>query len=137
VNSNTPWISRNPALEMILFYGLGFIALFVFFIMPGSKVAMWLFVFAGVLDAGHGYITAFRSFYHSNRSFQKKAMAALVLVFLISTLLFYFHVPYLWTCLIYFTFYHHLKQNIGITKIYGRLVGLKARAFKSCFCFLS
>jgi len=117
---------------MILFYGLGFIALFVFFIMPGSKVAMWLFVFAGVLDAGHGYITAFRSFYHSNRSFQKKAMAALVLVFLISTLLFYFHVPYLWTCLIYFTFYHHLKQNIGITKIYGRLVGLKNTLEEHC-----
>ncbi len=117
---------------MILFYALGFIALFVFFIMPESKAAMWLFVFAGVLDAGHGYITVFRAFYHSNRSFQKKAMAALVLVFLISTLLFYFHVPYLWTCLIYFTFYHHLKQNIGITKIYGRLVGLKNTVEEHC-----
>lgn len=119
--TNRAWISKNPSLEMISFYAVGLIALFIFFFLPDSKISVALFIFAGVLDAGHGYITAFRSFSHSDRSFQKKAMALLIFIFLLSVLLFYLHVPYLWTFLVYFTFYHHQKQNIGITKIYGRL----------------
>ena len=71
------------------------------------------------LDSGHAYTTIFRTILHEKKEFRVRSYYRLLLFILVIIFLWQvFKIPYLFSMVIYFTFFHYLRQNYGILKWY-------------------
>lgn len=86
-----------------------------------SIVAVFVFVF---LDIGHAYSTLLRT-YLNKSEFAIKPIAIPILFFLTTFIYNILGLPYFWTIIIFYTFFHHMRQNYGIFKWNCYLEGYK------------
>ena len=71
------------------------------------------------LDSGHAYTTIFRTVFHEKKEYRLGLYYRLLLIVLVVVFLWQvLKIPYLFSMVIYFTFFHYLRQNYGILKWY-------------------
>lgn len=71
------------------------------------------------IDMGHAYATVFRTYFRKNEIQNVKYWVYPVIVFIFMFCWAYFGIPYLWSFLLYFTFFHHIRQYYGISAWYA------------------
>jgi len=118
------WISGNRNIDILVFHLSGLIGL-VFFILIGQNNLSFIlygFLITQFLDAGHNYITAWRTFILRVNLWERINYFLLFLFcFLIILLWVYLKIPEFWTFFLYFTFLHHIRQYYGICRWYQKL----------------
>ncbi|MGZ3744214.1 MAG: hypothetical protein ACXWRE_06580 [Pseudobdellovibrionaceae bacterium] len=108
----------------LLAQGLPLLALFPFLFPQAEQsiLAPFIFFIAIILsDNGHIFVTAFKIF-SPHRSRQEKIKFSLIIAgsISLSTLWLGLQIPYFWSFFLYFTAFHHLKQNLGLFKWLAR-----------------
>lgn len=123
------WILGNLGKDFLGILLPGFVGIvlsFVLFGLQNDSDRTWFtigsFVIFGVIDAGHVYLTMWRTWLYEvewKSSFLNWLVPSSIA--LIMAMWIYFGVPYLWRFTLYFTVYHHIRQFYGIQKWYQHL----------------
>ena len=132
------WILHKGRWDVSIFYAF---PLFVFLLMSLIQQETFLFaaavfLFLTVIDAGHVYATVFRSAFHSQKKSRKKFLMIFFGVLGAGCLWLLAGWPGFFEFVLYFTFYHNLRQLSGINSWYQKISN--ERALKDhCFIYLS
>lgn len=118
------WIFKSHWQDFLKLYlpGIGGVALLEL-LQPGAEVpiAFYFLVFY-FLDAGHVYTTLWRTLF--NKSELKReplTWQVPVVILLLTTMWLLLKIPYFWSFVVYYTFYHNLRQGWGIVRWYEKL----------------
>lgn len=118
------WILGSKAKDIFFFYvlALGLSSVY-WFSTPKGVVATALFLFIVVfVDSAHVYSTFWRTYaLKEERSSSQSYWIVPTLVFLGALIWAVLKVPYFWAMVVYFTYFHHLRQGQGITKWYMKI----------------
>jgi len=118
------WISGSRKLDIGILGFSGLIGLFLYEIVKGNTLALIIygFILTQFFDAGHNYVTFWRTFFKRATS---KDKIYFLLLFLFCFLVIYswlaLKIPYFWAFFLYFTFFHHIRQYYGISRWYQKL----------------
>lgn len=113
---------------------LGLALSFSPFLEASSFSVLYFFIAVVICDNGHIFLTNLRLFTKQRPRKDKLKFAFItILSVAIAALWMYFKVPYLWSFFIYFTAFHHLKQNVGILKWFQKSEG--ADKFEIFLCY--
>lgn len=118
------WILETPLREFFYLYLPGLLSVLLAIFSPnlGEDSLFYGLLAMGIIDSGHVYTTAWRTWFHGD---EVKTSAGFWLFplgfFLFFSLWFYSHAPYLWAFVVYATLYHHTRQVYGFSKWYQKL----------------
>ena len=118
------WILKNARYDYWLILFPGFLILpFIPFMTSEESITFLIlgfFAFA-IADSGHVYTTAWRV--ATEKGIYAKLITYLVPVgvFALFFCWYYFKIPLLWSFVVYATFFHHIRQFYGISRMYQRL----------------
>ncbi len=119
------WIFNSFTKDFFALWGLAFPLIALLTFAPQGRawglLALVAYVF---IDSGHAYATAFRTYFDKKILFSNPLYLWIpILCFLAFFSWAYFGVPYLWSFVLYATFYHNTRQHYGIVKWYEKLNG--------------
>ena len=127
------WIFKSFSKDFLALWGLALLLFFVFHPAFVSAAGMWILVAALliIVDSGHAYATLFRTYFDkevmkNSPQFYWIPIGCFLGMFVWAFL----GLPYFWTFVIYFTFYHNVKQHFGITAWYAKLNNCKLKELK-------
>jgi hypothetical protein len=106
--------------DLTQFYLPSFIFLIAFSIPNFLNFPFITFFVFIILDIGHAYSTLLRTYLQKNKPNDKPVLIP-TLFFFGAFLYCYLGLPNFWTCIIYFTFFHHMRQNYGVFRWYAYL----------------
>lgn len=130
------WILNSWKKDALFIFLSGPLALMILSLL-GNAAAGFALLGIIFLDSGHAYTTIFRTVLHENKDYRLvKYYWILGLVFLLLLLWQFLKVPYLFSMVVYFTFFHYMRQNFGILKWY-ELKNQQLLKGSSCFLYLS
>ncbi len=117
------WIFNSFIKDFAVLWGAAFPLILLLMYTPQGKawglLALIGYVF---IDSGHAYATAFRTYFKKNVFFSSPLYFSVpALCFFIFFCWAYFGLPYLWSFVLYATFYHNTRQHYGILKWYEKL----------------
>ncbi len=117
------WIFNSFIKDFAVLWGAAFPLILLLMYTPQGKawglLALVAYVF---IDSGHAYATAFRTYFKKNIVFSSPLYLSVpLLCFLIFFSWAYLGVPYLWSFVLYATFYHNTRQHYGILKWYEKI----------------
>ncbi len=118
------WILGSFRKEFLYLYFPGLLSSAVAIFYPGLGESSLLYgiLAMGIIDSGHVYTTAWRTWLHPEEVRSSSAYWFFPLLFFSLFFgWFYFSAPYLWAFVVYATFYHHIRQVYGFTKWYQKL----------------
>ncbi len=118
------WILSTPQREFSYLYAPGLLAVTVSLIWPDldDESLLYGILAIGIIDSGHVYTTAWRTWLHPEEVKSRASYWIFPIFFCVFfTLWFYLKIPYLWTFVVYATFYHHARQIYGFSKWYQKL----------------
>lgn len=102
--------------------GLMAVEVAIFFPTLGESSLIYGLLAMGIIDSGHVYTTAWRTWLHPDEVKSSKAYWIYPLIFFsVFFSWFYFSLPYLWAFVVYATLYHHVRQVYGFSKWYQKL----------------
>lgn len=130
------WINKYPKLESFFLYGISFILMLLFFLNINTQFSLFFFSAAAILDSGHVYLTFYRVITHSENRKRIYLIGLFIGLLVLTIILFALQIPKFWTFFVYFTFFHHLKQNIGLMRIYSSIIKLKWKLEENLAQFL-
>lgn len=118
------WILGNSRRELFYIYLPGLVSVALAMLWPelGEESLLYGILAMGIIDSGHVYTTAWRTWLHGD---EVKTSASYwyfpLFFFSFFTMWFYLEVPYLWAFVVYATLYHHSRQVYGFSKWYQKL----------------
>ena len=117
------WIFKDFSTDFAALWAVGFPLILLLMFSPHERawglLALIGYVF---IDSGHAYVTALRTYFQKNILLSNPRFILVpTLCFLVFFLWAYFGQPYLWSFVIYATFYHNTRQHYGILKWYEKL----------------
>lgn len=118
------WILGSKSKDIFFFYALAIgLSSIYWFSTPKGFLATALFLFIVVfVDAAHVYSTFWRTYaLKEERTASRAYWLVPALVFLSTLIWAVLKVPYLWAMVVYFTYFHHLRQIQGISKWYMKI----------------
>ncbi len=114
--------------------GLGFS--FTPILAASAFSALYFFIALILCDNGHVILTGLRLFRGERPRSEKIKFGLITLSFILVTgLWLYFRIPYLWSIFVYFTVFHHLRQNVGVLKWFQR--SETKNPLEVYFCYVS
>jgi hypothetical protein len=118
------WIFKSHWQDFIKLYLPGILGVLLLeFLNPGDEVpvAFYFFVFY-FLDAGHVYTTLWRTMFNPTE-FKREPLTWQVplVILLLTTIWLLLKIPYFWSFVVYYTFYHNLRQGWGIIRWYEKI----------------
>lgn len=118
------WIFGNLRKELLFLYVPGLIGILISSLdgMIGETSLVYGIFVTAVLDSGHVYTTFWRT--HFNPEEWRSSWAYFIappLIFLGFSAWYGYQLPYLWSFVVYASFYHHLRQAYGFSKWYQHL----------------
>lgn len=115
----THWFFGSWSNDFALLYGFGVVAILLSWVLEtqGYLFLLFAFIVQSIIDAGHAYTTGLIALNPRSPTFIRNLTLA-VLIFLFSFLWLSLQVPYFWSFVIYFTFFHHLRQFFGFYRLY-------------------
>jgi len=118
------WISGNRSLDILVFHLSGLIGLAFYMLLKQNNLLLifYIFLITQLFDAGHNYITIWRTFI-KRVNLMERFNYFLLFLFCFLIILFWliFRLPEFWTFFLYFTFFHHIRQYYGICRWYQKL----------------
>lgn len=118
------WILGSPVREFLSLYLPGLLGVVAAFLSPdlGDESLLYGIFAMGIIDSGHVYTTAWRTWLHPEEVRTSSGYWLFPLLFLaLFSVWFYLEIPYLWAFVVYATFYHHARQVYGFSKWYQKL----------------
>lgn len=118
------WILGSFRKEASVFYLPGLVSIVVacFFPNLGETSLLFGLLATAIIDSGHVYTTAWRTFFHPEERNSSKVYVIYPLAFFaLFFSWFYFRVGGLWSFVVYSTLYHHVRQVYGYSKWYQAL----------------
>lgn len=120
------WIFGRASRDLLWLFIPGFVfVLAARAVAPENPAYLPLaFLALSLVDSGHGYTTALRTYWDreefaSRRAYWLAPLAIFATLFAWAWL----GIPYLWTAILYTTVFHHLRQFYGIVRWYEKLNG--------------
>lgn len=113
------WILGSAAKDFLFLYLPGLLGIGIGLGFPAAGEESLLFgLFAfGLVDSGHVYTTAWRTWLHKEeRRSSHRYWIVPLSIFAIFSLWFFFQIPGLWSFVVYATLYHHIRQVYGFSK---------------------
>ncbi len=118
------WILGSLRTEFLFFYLPGFISIIIAILFPelGTTSILYGLLATALIDSGHVYTTAWRTWLHNDELKSSHRYWILPLgFFLFFGGWYYFNLPGLWSFVVYATLYHHIRQVYGFSKWYQAL----------------
>ena len=117
------YINSRKNEDLIHFYLPSFLFFIAMLIPDFLKQPFLLFFVFVILDIGHAYSTLLRTYFGKDKS-QKPVWVPIL--FILSVFFYCYNgLPYFWTFIIFYTFFHHMRQNYGLFKWYSYLNNYK------------
>jgi hypothetical protein len=118
------WISGNRNIDILIFHLSGLLGLALYMLFKQNNLALifYGFLIIQLFDAGHNYVTVWRTFIKRVNNLERFNYFLLFLFcFLIILFWLTLRIPEFWTFFLYFTFFHHIRQYYGICRWYQKL----------------
>ena len=118
---NTLSILGSNLKDIFVFYTLPILLILGIYVSP----TIWnhpilVFVIYLFIDMGHAYSTVFRTYLRKKEIQKIKYWIIPIITFIVIFYWAYSGTPYLWSFLLYFTFFHHIRQYYGISAWYAK-----------------
>lgn len=124
MESPARWILGRSSRDFTLIFLPGILGIAVSFYFPTGPFywAVYAFFASTMINAGHVYATAWRTFFRKEeRDSHFLYWVAPLLVISMIFLWIYLKIPYLWSFVVYATAYHQVAQFYGFVKWYEKL----------------
>lgn len=117
------WIFNSWQKDFLFLYAptvlTALVCLFIYEDSAGFPFLAFLMLY--VVDAGHSYITGWRVFRPGAQQDRKKSLYILAAVLIATLAWLSWGGYYFWPFVVYFTFFHHIRQIYGVSIWYERL----------------
>lgn len=118
------WILGSLKKEISFLYLPGLLSAVIAVFSPdlGESSLLYGLLAMGIIDSGHVYTTAWRTWFYPDELRSSSTYWVYPAVFFSFFFAwFYLKLPYLWSFVVYATFYHHIRQVYGFSKWYQKL----------------
>lgn len=132
------WILGSFGKDLLFLFLPGFLGFFLSaWISPASAAFLpYAFLTLAIVDSGHVYTTAWRTWLHpEERAASPRYWAVPLAVFLLLGSWHFSGLPHLWAFVVYATLFHHVRQFYGFSKWYQKLNG-KYSCVSDAFLYL-
>lgn len=120
------WILGSFQKDALFIFSPGIVGIVLASFLPEKSISFVLFAFftAVIVDSGHVYTTAWRTFFRKEEVSSHWRYWAVPLGIMVGVFLWVrFKIPYLWSFVVYATVYHHMTQFYGFLRWYQKLNG--------------
>ncbi len=134
---NGCWILGSFRKDILFIFSPGIIGIFLAAYLPQPSISFAVFVFftAVLVDSGHVYTTAWRTFFRKEEVLSHWRYWAVPLGIILGVFLWVkLKIPHLWSFVVYATVYHHMTQFYGFLRWYQKLGG-KSSSLSRYFLF--